>query len=620
MQVGRADPLPDFAINAVISGSSTVSSIALETKALFLWMWPARRCPATGVTLTQAISTMSLNKNPPNRNLFRSDQRCDHEAATTHHHRSDRAADQPYLTLPTFKALGPTLVTLSQAVTNLRTAVTNARAASGTAVTVSANDVKKFVTTRVISDITNGVRLLRTNVPILVCIVKSTLSSFQSADQYLVGLVQEALQREQDVIALGVSNTADVNASVTTVTESLTTELNGPYSKLTQLYRTKLQVTMEANATFKAMVDGWLNDTAPLFDNLDVGGKLETIYSTYVQQVLALDDNLAPFYGSSMCIKYGQKVFNFFVLHATDIEDCYRLQMTRLDKLVPALLNIVKLMVHNIDDFAVHVERCTQFNNLQNCVPYLGAEYKTLLAYTATKRDYLYRLATKETNVSYYRLAGCYHNGDNFGGLWSPASGLWHCAERAKQWQRLCARALEALQSFSDLDNGGTVNIKSGYELLIQVANMVNSIATKLSHTGTALMDTIVTLANDDAGPVAGVFGQVNAALAELEQLINGGLKVELTTLDSRLRPVLGNQFRDGFRGITAALKKLSTVLAELQAAIEAAQKPAGGGPVTALHIRTFVPITLTNRLLTALAQLRSALPVVSFVIKRTVG
>lgn len=185
---------------------------------------------------------------------------------------------------------------------------------------------------------------------------------------------------------------------------------------------------------------------------------------------------------------------------------------------------------------------------------------------------------------------------------------------------KVLERALEALQSFSDLDNGGTVNIKSGYELLIQVANMVTSIATKLSHTGTALMDTIVTLANDDAGPVAGVFGQVNATLAELEQLINGGLKVELSTLDSRLGPALGNQFRDGFRGITAALKKLSTVLGELQAAIEAAQKAAGGGPVTALHVRTFVPVTLTNRLLTALAQLRSALPVVSFVIKRTVG
>ncbi|XP_061515196.1 uncharacterized protein LOC133393599 [Anopheles gambiae] len=463
--VGRADPLPDFAINAVISGSSTVSSIALETKAFFVDVAGptvllqsgytrieralaaltsiAGQLSTTGVTLTQAISTMSLNKNGPIATYFDPIS-----AAITKLQRlitTDLTGQLTNLTaeidhyvkdnfLDSFKALGPTLVTLSQAVTNLRTAVTSARAASGTAVTVSPNDVKKFVTTRVISDITNGVRLLRTNVPILVYIVKSTLSSFQSADQYLVGLVQEAMQREQDVIALGVSNTADVNASVTTVTQSLTTELNGPYSRLTQLYRTKLQVTVEANATFKAMVDGWLNDTAPLFDNVDIGGKLETIYSTYVQQVLALDDDLAAFYGSSMCSlvyhllqsliengpyaqfcfsKYGQKVFNFFVLHATDVEDCYRLQMTRLDKLVPALLNIVKLMVHDIDDFAVHVERCTQFKNLQNCVPYLGAEYKTLLGYTATKRDYLYRLATKETNGSYYRLAGCYHNGEH---------------------------------------------------------------------------------------------------------------------------------------------------------------------------------------------------------------
>uniref|UniRef100_A0A182W709 Uncharacterized protein n=1 Tax=Anopheles minimus TaxID=112268 RepID=A0A182W709_9DIPT len=158
---------------------------------------------------------------------------------------------------------------------------------------------------------------------------------------------------------------------------------------------------------------------------------------------------------------------------------------------------------------------------------------------------------------------------------------------------KVAERATALRNSFDELDNF-TVSIKSGYELLVLVAKLFTSIATKLSSSGTTLMDTIVTLANDDIGPLVTVFTRVNQALAALNQLLNGGLSVELNALTSRLGPSLSRQFMDGFRGISLALQNLSTALTNLQAALERTQQAA--------------------------EEIGAGLPTVMYVIKRTVG
>uniref|UniRef100_A0A182W710 Protein TsetseEP domain-containing protein n=1 Tax=Anopheles minimus TaxID=112268 RepID=A0A182W710_9DIPT len=462
VSIGHAEPVPDFAINAAISGSATVSTLALETKILFqnvggtvfqvqsgyqrlanvkaAMSTIATQISTAGIAITQAISTMSLNYSGPIAthfdsisNAISSLQNIITSGLSGQLNTLNQLIDN-YVSAKlgdSFRTMTQTLNSLAQAVANLRTAVTNARNAAGSSPTVSSTIARRYVTTRVVSDITNAVRLLKSDVPILVFIVRTTLGSIQTADEYLTGIADEANLRVNDVNQLGSTFSTDVNDFVGTV-KTVTTTLTTAHDTLTQTYGATLQEKVQTDTNLKTVVDGLLSEINTIFNNgVSVGSTIDTTFATYLQLVLALDDDLSTFYGTSMCAviknllqvliengpnaqfcfsKFGQKVFNFFVLHTYDSADCYRLQLSRFDKLRTGVVNIVQLMLHDIDDFIEYVERCTLFNDLQNCAPFLGTEYTTLLTYTTEKSDYLFRLLTKETNASYLRLAGCFSN------------------------------------------------------------------------------------------------------------------------------------------------------------------------------------------------------------------
>ncbi|XP_050078222.1 uncharacterized protein LOC126565124 [Anopheles maculipalpis] len=465
LSIGRAEPVPDFAINVAITGSATVSSLALETKLLFRDVGStvfdlqagydrlatvkdalsdiATKISTAGSTLTQAISTMAVNNNGPIATYFdpitnsiNSLQALITGGLATQLNTLNTNIDR-YVSNKlgdSFRTMSQTLNTLSQSVVNLRTAVTSARQAAGSSSTVSSTIARRYVTTRIVSDITNGVRLLKSDVPILVYIVRTTLGSFQTADVYLSGITAEAQLREAEVIEQGTTYKFDVNEFVGTIKTNTTTVLSNAYSQLSGTYASTLKSKVEEDSNFKTVVDGMLTGVKSIFDNdaaLAITNNIDSTIATYFQRILALDDDLGTFYGTSMCgivrdllqvliengpnaqfcfSKFGTRVFNFFVLHTYDSAACYRLQFIRLEKLRNGIYNIITLMLHDIEDFIEYLERCTQFSNVDNCDNFLGAEYQTLFSLTTKKRDALYRLLAQETSASYYRMEGCFSN------------------------------------------------------------------------------------------------------------------------------------------------------------------------------------------------------------------
>uniref|UniRef100_A0A182NUG1 Secreted protein n=1 Tax=Anopheles dirus TaxID=7168 RepID=A0A182NUG1_9DIPT len=648
--IGHAEPVPDFAINVAISGSATVSSLALETKVLFQSISSSTlqlksgynrlaavttaleqissKIVTAGTALTQAISTMSLNNNGPIATYFNDIS----TALSTLQGLVGNGLSSQMATLnqnidnfvtaklqDSFRSMSTSLGLLSQAVAAMRTAVTSAKNASGSSPTVSPTTAKKYVTARIITDLTNAIRLLKSDIPIMVLVVHATLGSFQDADVYLTGITGEAELRVQDIVGYGSDFETDVNAFAGALKTNTRTELDTPYQALKLDYANELKATVEADTDFKSAIDGLFTKLDTLLaDGATISSTFDSTVNAYLAHVLALDDDLTTFYGTSMCSvikmvvqvvikngpyaqfcfsKFAQKVFNLFVTHTYDAADCYRLQVYRLEQLRTAIHSIVQLILHDIEELLENVQQCVRLNDYPHCVPFFIKRASRTI--NVNMKLYalilLVVLATESVVVN---------------GLPRPDFGI---PQGALTNLAIAQRATGLRGTFDTLDD---FTIKPGTDPL--AVDSINSIGLQVSRAGITLMDAIVALANDDVGPIADGFARVNQALTVLNQLLNGGLTSELNTLSDKIDPLIRSIFTEGFASVSKALQKLSTALAALQFAIQRAKTAAGSGPVTATLVKRYVTSQVLYGVDIALLDMISTVPLIKYGIYRT--
>uniref|UniRef100_A0AAG5DCC9 Secreted protein n=1 Tax=Anopheles atroparvus TaxID=41427 RepID=A0AAG5DCC9_ANOAO len=463
VDITRAEPRPDFAVNGQISGTSTITTTALEGKSLFTSMTSiafnptsgygrlatvttalntiATRLSNAGTTLTQAIATLSTNNSGPIATFFDAvtsaitelraiingglTTELDTITANVENNISSQFTDS-------FRSLESSLTTLSQALTAMRTAVQRARTAAGTRNPIPSSIMRTHVTTRIVGDVTNAVRALNSNLPVLVYIIKTTLGALQTADQYLLSITAEVQLRAQEVSDIANAFGSSMAEYVSSIKTDFELYLKDPYVKLQVEYAADLEPTFTAVTGYQALFGPIFDTTDAIYsDDTELNGVINTAFTAFIEGAVALDDAQLQFYGSAICTtlqnviqvlivngknspfcysKYAPKVFNMFLINTFDTTDCYRLQSTRFETFQTGLLDIVRLIVHDIEDFIELFETCNLFNDISTCMSYLAGEYSTLFAYTTTKREYLERLLQKEVEASLLRLGACISN------------------------------------------------------------------------------------------------------------------------------------------------------------------------------------------------------------------
>ncbi|KFB46407.1 hypothetical protein ZHAS_00014404 [Anopheles sinensis] len=463
LQIARAEPRPDFAVNGQISGTATITSLALETKDLFTSVGAkvfdlsggytrlskvktamdtiATKISKAGETFTQALASLSTN-NSNNiaanfdpvfsaitalRTLVTTGLQAEQNVISSNAETAitSKIADN-------FRALAAALSTISQALTALRNGVQSARNAAGNTNPIPAATMRRFVTSNLITNLTIAVRQLKSDIPSLVYVVTTTLSSLQNADQFLISITAEAQRRATEVGVLADNYGGFIDTYVSSIKTNISTGLETPYVELQADYVADLEPTFQLSTGYDALFDPMFTTMDAIYsDDTDITGVIDTAFQVHQQAATVLDNNLLQFYGNTVCkalqdliqvliingkdngfcySKFFTKVFNMFVIHTYDAGNCYQLEITRFEDFHAGLRSIVQLILHDIEDFIELFEGCSQFTDVASCTSYLVGEYNTLLAFTLTKRDYLKQILEKEAEASLLRLTACFAN------------------------------------------------------------------------------------------------------------------------------------------------------------------------------------------------------------------
>uniref|UniRef100_A0A182IT70 Protein TsetseEP domain-containing protein n=1 Tax=Anopheles atroparvus TaxID=41427 RepID=A0A182IT70_ANOAO len=464
LQHAVADPRPDFAIKATITGTARVITLSNQLSATFdrvdntnipltagysllenmqnALVQIGTKVTTAGMAISTALNALAANSSNNVTEFFQAVTTAINTFSTLlqsglTEHLTVLQQQGNFITdkfTDGFNEIKPRLAALSGALDRLKAGVTAARDAPGnTATAVSTTNLRKHVTPKMVQDVQDALTLLNADIPLIQFIVESTQKRLALADVFVADMAQEA----QDNAALVATEYANLKTEVTSIGESVG---NAFVDLVTPVYDAQLaaigevQTTIESLSSYPIDLQPALNSLALLMDANAIATLSTSIEGVFTAYNTALDGSIASassiedFFVDEACealqqlvvalaasgnyaqycfTKYASKVYNQFALAYYLISDCYENEKVRLHRLQDLTALIIDMIIYDIEDLGEAITSCAPLNDGASCLTLIGPFYEILATTIDDKQGYLLDYITDETEHSQQRLSAC---------------------------------------------------------------------------------------------------------------------------------------------------------------------------------------------------------------------
>uniref|UniRef100_A0A182M4G2 Protein TsetseEP domain-containing protein n=1 Tax=Anopheles culicifacies TaxID=139723 RepID=A0A182M4G2_9DIPT len=180
------------------------------------------------------------------------------------------------------------------------------------------------------------------------------------------------------------------------------------------------------------------------------------------------------------------------------------------------------------------------------------------------------------------------------------------------------AVATEAGVSF-DLIDFKTITLQSKYTVLKNLKQALTTIGNNIATTGQQLTVKLETLA-PSTGTLPQVYDDVTAAIVSLQTLLQTGLATETAAIEQMVGEYITDMLTDASDQLLATLARLTTQIAIVKKAVNDAVAAYGSNTIPDEYLRRYVSPKMIYELLRILHDLKSDLPLVTYIIELTLG
>ncbi|XP_050077610.1 uncharacterized protein LOC126564577 [Anopheles maculipalpis] len=179
--------------------------------------------------------------------------------------------------------------------------------------------------------------------------------------------------------------------------------------------------------------------------------------------------------------------------------------------------------------------------------------------------------------------------------------------------------AAEAYLDFDQIDFK-TITLKSQYSVLKSLNQQMTTIGANIAATGKTLTTALETLA-PSTGPLPQVYSDVTNAIGTLRALLETGLVPQTTIIEQLVGTYISDMLSDATRQLIATLNRLTTQINLIQKGVNDAIGAYGTNiNIPDAFLRRYVSPKVVYELLRILQDLKSDLPLVTFIVELTLG